>query len=204
MRVRDFRRFMIRNPAMPGSRPLRYGVVKSHHPGSRRFLRQSRMKSLDKSFCRTERRPGTYRERIAGSRMDEKDKEKDKEQELAKQLSTYADSFTAFSFVQGATFCFLLAQNVTVACAVRSRWGVSETCLLIAGAGYSTLLYLCHRGENKLIGVPGARSENINEIVRMVWKIRYGVVAVATLGEVLIVLGVRFANPVFDCSKYCL
>ena len=32
--------------------------------------------------------------------MDEKNKEK--EQELAKQLSTYADSFTAFSFVQGA------------------------------------------------------------------------------------------------------
>ena len=66
--------------------------------------------------------------------MDEKNKEK--EQELAKQLSTYADSFTAFSFVQGATFCFLLVQNVTVACAIRSKWSVAEVCLVIAGAGY--------------------------------------------------------------------
>jgi hypothetical protein len=136
--------------------------------------------------------------------MDEKHKGKDKEQELAKQLSTYADSFTAFSFVQGATFCFLLVQNVTVACAVRSKWGVAEACLLIAGAGYSMLLYLCHRGENQLIGVPGARGENIKKIVRMVRNIRYWVVAVATFGEVLIVLGVRFAKPVFDCSKCCL
>ena len=60
--------------------------------------------------------------------MDEKDKEK--ELELAKQLSTYADSFTAVSFVQGATFCFLLVQNVTVACAVQSKWSVAESCLL--------------------------------------------------------------------------
>ena len=38
------------------------------------------------------------------------------ERDLAKQLSTYADGFTAFSFVQGATFCSLLAQNAAVAC----------------------------------------------------------------------------------------
>jgi hypothetical protein len=136
--------------------------------------------------------------------MDEKDEERIKEQELAKQLSTYADSFTAFSFVQGATFCFLLVQNVTVACAVRSKWGVAEACLIIGGAGYFMLLYLCHRGENRLIGVPGARGEKIKKIVRMVRNIRYGVVAVATFGEVLIVLGVRFSKPAFDCSKCCL
>ena len=134
--------------------------------------------------------------------MDEKDKEK--EHELAKQLSTYADSFTAFSFVQGATFCFLLVQNVTVACAVRSKWSVAEVCLVIAGAGYVLLLYLCHRGENNLVGVPGKRGEKIKKIVPMVRKIRYGVVGVATLGEVLIVLGAHFSKPLFDCSKCCL
>lgn len=129
--------------------------------------------------------------------------EKEKEQELAKQLSTYADSFAAFSFVQGATFCFLLVQNVTVACAVRSKWSVGELCLVIAGAGYVFLLRSCHRGENRLIGVPGERGEKIKKIVPMVRKIRYGVVAVATLGEVLIVLSAHFSKPLFDCSKCC-
>ena len=130
--------------------------------------------------------------------------EKEKEQELAKQLSTYADSFTAFSFVQGATFCFLLIQNVTVACAVRSKWSVAELCLVIAGAGYVFLLRMCHRGENNLMGVPGARGEKIKKIIPTVRRLRYGVVAVATAGEVLIVLGTHFAKPVFDCSKCCL
>jgi len=130
--------------------------------------------------------------------------EKEKEQELAKQLSTYADSFTAFSFVQGATFCFLLVQNVTVACAVRSTWSVAELCLVVAGAGYVFLLRLCHRGENKLMGVPRARGEKIKTIIPMVRRIRYSVVAVATAGEVLIVLGAHFSKPLFDCSKCCL
>jgi hypothetical protein len=57
-----------------------------------------------------------------------------KEQELAKQLSTYADGFTAFSFVQGAAFCFLVAQNAAVACELRSQWVAAEVCLAVAGA----------------------------------------------------------------------
>jgi hypothetical protein len=82
----------------------------------------------------------------------------EKEQELAKQLTTYADSFAAISFVQGATFCFLLIQNVTVACAVQSKRSVAELCLVISGPDYVFLLRLCHRGENKLMGLPGARA----------------------------------------------
>jgi hypothetical protein len=136
--------------------------------------------------------------------MDENDKEKEKEQELAKQLSTYADSLTAFSFVQGATFCFLLIQNMTVACAIRSKWPIALVCLIIAGAGYLRLLYLCHRGENELIGVPSVRGKKIEKIVPMIRKIRYGIVGVSTLGEVLVVLGAHFSKPVFDCSKCCL
>ena len=56
-----------------------------------------------------------------------------KEQELAEQLSTYADGFTAFSFVQGATFCFLVAQNAAIACELRSQWKVAEVCLAMRG-----------------------------------------------------------------------
>jgi hypothetical protein len=76
--------------------------------------------------------------------------------------------------------------------------------IVIAGAGYVFLLRLCDRGENKLLGVPGARGEKIKKIIPMVRRMRYGVVAVATVGEVLIVLSALFSKPLFDCSKCCL
>jgi hypothetical protein len=74
----------------------------------------------------------------------------EKERELAKQLSTYADNFAAFSFVQGAAFCYLLVQSLPVACTLRSHWCVAEILLLIAGVGYYWLIRRCHRGEDKL------------------------------------------------------
>jgi hypothetical protein len=83
-----------------------------------------------------------------------------KEQELAKQLSTYADGLIAFSFVQGATFGFLVAQNAAVACELRSQWVVAEVCLAIAGAGYFLLLHFCKRGEDKLLN-PAVRGGKI-------------------------------------------
>jgi hypothetical protein len=126
---------------------------------------------------------------------------KAQEQDLAKQLSTYADGLTAFSFVQGATFCFLLAQNAAVACELRSQWLAAEVCLALAGAGYFLLLYLCKRGEDKLL-VPAARGEKIMSVVQMVRRVRLWVVGVATAGEMLIVIAVHFAPPFFDCSKH--
>lgn len=122
-------------------------------------------------------------------------------QDLAKQLSTYADGFTTFSFVQGATFCFLLAQNAAVACELRSQWLVAEVCLALAGAGYFLLLYLCKQGEDKLL-VPAARGEKIISVVQMVRRVRLWVVGVATAGEMLIVIAAHFTPPFFDCSKH--
>jgi hypothetical protein len=78
------------------------------------------------------------------------------EKEFAKQLSTYAYNFTAFSVVQGAAFCFLLVQSVPVGCALRSRWYLAEPLLLLSGIGYFWLLRRCHRGEDELIGVPAS------------------------------------------------
>ena len=124
-----------------------------------------------------------------------------KEQDLARQLNTYADGFTAFSFVQGATFCVLLAQNAAVACELQSQWLVAEVCLAIAGAGYFLLLYLCNRGEDKLL-VPAARGEKIMSVVQMVRRVRLWVVGVATVGEMLIVIAIHFTPPFFDCSKH--
>jgi len=124
-----------------------------------------------------------------------------KEQELAKQLSTYADGFTAFSFVQSATFGFLVAQNAAVACELRSQWVAAEASLVIAGAAYFLLLYLCERGEDKL-HIPAARGKKTMSVVRMVRRVRFWIVGVATVGEMLLVIVAHFAPPFFDCSKY--
>jgi hypothetical protein len=123
-----------------------------------------------------------------------------KEQELAKQLSAYADGFTAFSFVQGASLGFLVAQNAAVACELRSQWVVAEVCLAIAGAGYFLLLYLCQRGEDKLL-IPAVRGGKIMGVVRMIRRLRFWIVSVATVGEMLLVIAAHFAPPFFDCSK---
>lgn len=124
-----------------------------------------------------------------------------KEQALAMQLNTYADSFTAFSFVQGATFCILLAQNGAVACEVKSQWLVAEVCLALAGGGYFLLLYLCKRGEDRLL-IPAARGKKIMGVVQIVRRVRLWIVGVATAGEMLLVIAVHITTPFFDCSKH--
>lgn len=129
--------------------------------------------------------------------------EKDGEQGLAKQLGTYADSFTAFSFAQGAAFCFLLGQNTTFACVLWAKWGSAEACLALAGAGYLLLLYLCHSREDRLIPL-GSRGEKIGRIVRTIRCVRFCIVGVATLGEMIIVIVTHCARPLFDCSKVLL
>jgi hypothetical protein len=122
------------------------------------------------------------------------------ERELAKQLSTYADSFTAFSIVQGATFCFLSVQSERVGCALHSRWYIAEPLLLLAGAGYWWLLHLCHRGEDDLIGVPANRDEKIKNIIPVIRTTRVVLIAIATLGETALVIGAAFFSAGLDCG----
>ena len=77
---------------------------------------------------------------------------------------------------------------------------VAEVCLAIAGAGYFLLLYLCKRGEDKLL-IPAVRGGQIMGVVRMVRRLRFWIVGVATVGEMLLVIAAHFATPFFDCSK---
>jgi hypothetical protein len=123
------------------------------------------------------------------------------EKELAKQLSTYADSFTAFSFVQGAAFCILVLQSVTAGCLVRSRWYLAGPCIALAGAGYLLLISLCHREEDRLIGLPVTRGETIKKVIPVIRNTRFALVLIATLGELAIVLGAAFLSPAYDCAS---
>ena len=127
----------------------------------------------------------------------------EKEQELAKQLSTYADNFAAFSFVQGAAFCYLLVQSLPVGCTLRSHWYVAEFFLLIAGVGYYWLILRCHRGEDKLTNAPPTSHDPIGEVILMVRGIRVALVIIATLGEMAIVIGARFFSAGLERACTC-
>jgi hypothetical protein len=129
----------------------------------------------------------------------------DKKQELAKQLSTYADNFAAFSFVQGAAFCYLLVQSLPVGCTLRSRWYIAEPLLLIAGVGYYWLICRCHTGEDKLLGASPVPGDTVGDVVIMVRHVRITLVVIATLGEMAIVIGARFCSPALEraCALGC-
>ena len=127
----------------------------------------------------------------------------EKEQGLAKQLSTYADNFAAFSFVQGAAFCYLLVQSLPVACTLRSHWCIAEILLLIAGVGYYWLICRCHRGEDKLTKAQPRSADTIGEVTLMVRRIRVALVIIATFGEMAIVIGAAFCNTGLERACAC-
>jgi hypothetical protein len=71
--------------------------------------------------------------------------------EIAKQLSTYADAITAFSFAEGVVFSLALGSDDFK----RNVLHCPE--VVFAGIILSTLIYLamvltCHVGEDRLIG----------------------------------------------------
>ena len=125
------------------------------------------------------------------------------EKELAKQLGTYADSITAFAFVQGIAFCVLCAQSVPLACAVRAKWCIAAPLMVVATAIYLLLVRRCQDAEDGLIGVPKDRGARIGKVVRMIRTARFLLILGIGLGETALVLGVRFSKPVFDCSSVC-
>jgi hypothetical protein len=129
----------------------------------------------------------------------------DEKQELAKQLRTYADNFAAFSFVQGAAFCYLLVQSLPVGCTLRSYWYIAEPLLLISWAGYFWLIRRCHDGEDRLIGASPKIGDTIGDVVLMVRNVRVALVFIATLGEMAIVIGARFFSVGLEraCALGC-
>jgi hypothetical protein len=125
------------------------------------------------------------------------------EKELVKQLSTYADGITAFAFVQGVAFCVLCAQSVSAACAIKSKWYIAASLMVVATVVYLFLVRGCQNAEDELIGAPGERDGKIGKVVRLVRAARFWIVLGIGLGETALVLGVRFSRPVFDCTASC-
>jgi hypothetical protein len=121
------------------------------------------------------------------------------EKELAKQLNTYADSITAFAVVQGVGFLFLIAQNVTLACAVRARWYIAAPLIAAGTYVYYRMVRRCHVAEDDLIGAPVTRTGKIGVALPMIRKARFWLIAVLGFAEILLVIGLIVFPPVFQC-----
>jgi len=77
--------------------------------------------------------------------------------EMAAQLRKYADSITAFSFLQGAAFCFALGNGGELLKGVEECPFIVFLLLLFAAGGYLFGVFLCHKGEDELVGAPDTR-----------------------------------------------
>jgi len=123
------------------------------------------------------------------------------EKELAKQLSIYADSVTAFAFVQGVTFCFLIAQNLTLACSVRALWYIVATLIAAVSCAYFLMVRRCHSAEDDLIGVPTERGEKIATVVPLIRATRFWLIVVIGVVEIVVAIVVGLSTPVFRCPQ---
>ncbi len=73
------------------------------------------------------------------------------QKELGNKLATYADTITAFSFLQSATFSYALGTNDTFLAHATRVWWLVPSFLIVGNLFYAYLVRECHRGEDALL-----------------------------------------------------
>src|SRR5258708_21287871 len=124
------------------------------------------------------------------------------ERELAKQLGTYADAITVFSFVQSVTFSFAIADGKDFTKNVLRAEPVVFVLLVLAYVLYGLLVYRCHQGEDELL--EHIRSSPV--IHTWTQKIRCWRIAVIILALCisLVAMGLTACAKKPTCSRTCL
>jgi hypothetical protein len=87
-----------------------------------------------------------YRPQVGEYKLMARDK-----RELGSKLATYADTITAFAFVQSVTFSLALGSNSTFSDNAVRVWWLVPLFLIVANALYAYLVSGCHRGEDALL-----------------------------------------------------
>ena len=111
----------------------------------------------------------------------------DETKDLAKQLTLYADAITAFSAAQNAAFAYAAIKGCEDGLAkvlIQMPSWLSVGSLIFAAAVYSAGLRLIYMGENKLIGPPKVRREELRPVLS---GIRLGRIGVILFGMVIAV-----------------
>ena len=111
------------------------------------------------------------------------------DKELAKQLSVYADSVTAFSFVQGIALFVLMGHDLTFACNVVKQWRIAEVALILATIGYATIIYLCYKHQKPILGEV---SDKASAILGVIQNVRWWIVIGIGVVEIAFVAYSRF------------
>jgi hypothetical protein len=101
------------------------------------------------------------------------------QKELGNKLGAYADTITAFSFLQSATFSYALGTNDTFLAHATRVWWLVPSFPIVGNLFYAYLVLQCHSGEDALLEPlesPGGAWKN---------KVRKWRMAVIALGLVL-------------------
>jgi hypothetical protein len=104
------------------------------------------------------------------------------QQELGNKLGTYADTITAFAFVQSVTFSFALGSERVFLMNAVKVWWLIPLIVIVANCFYAYLVHECHRGEDALLEPLASPSDAWNEKVRA-WRM-----SVIGLGLILCLL----------------
>jgi len=119
--------------------------------------------------------------------------------ELAKQLSKYADTITAFTVVQGVGFCLLVAQSDRVDRVIFCRWYILAFVSALATLCYMLLVHRCHWAEDELLESAEKRAGKIASVVIGIRKARMWVIFLMGLGEVALSIGMKFFAIPANC-----
>lgn len=101
------------------------------------------------------------------------------EKDVVKQLSTYADGITVFSFVQSVAFAFAVGDKPHLAKNLeKGRWWAYGA-IIMAYLVYSVLIHPCHQSEDRLTDNP--ENSPLAKAITLVRAARYVIVALAAL-----------------------
>ncbi|MFZ1085801.1 MAG: hypothetical protein WAN35_12625 [Terracidiphilus sp.] len=107
-------------------------------------------------------------------------------------MYTYADAITAFAFVQGIGFGFVIGQNDVLANNVHHYWFFAVPIMVVMNFLFFLLVRQCHLAEDRLIGTQVSHLSKTNTILSVVRKMRIMIICVVGIGEILLSIGEAF------------
>ena len=121
-------------------------------------------------------------------------------EELAKQLVTYADAITAFSFVQSVAFGFALGQREFRESALKAPYLVIGV-VIVAYGFYTGFIYECSVGVAALLPGSSNADPTFADWTRRTWAYRFCVVALAALLSVSAIISTMIGAHVEKTRK---
>jgi hypothetical protein len=116
--------------------------------------------------------------------------------DFIKQLTTYADAVTGFSFVQALAFVYAIAQEDNFAKHVFQRYGPTATtvCIIVGTCVYCLLVYKCMEWAAPFQAASGRTAK----VARSIQKTRFAIIVTGgalSIATLWLIYSHRLASP---------